>query len=702
MGPPPPQILGVERQNCLIIEQALEANARQAPKTPFLGPRAKIQVWEEIGADQVLLTGIRLGVGSPLHQIPQKLCHRSGPVSEAVARTIQEYSESGVICPLPKEVEMRTKTWTPVFPRTKRGSNKVRIITDLRALNATHKVPRFKTDNWATVLEVLKQQDLAWGLTLDLKSFFHHLEVSPKIRRWMRFKIGPQAWEIRGMPFGWACSPWWAHKLARPIQAKLNQMGIVHVWYVDDVLIVGRTPQEVEHQAAAAIRLLTNLGIQVNQEKSMKFPAQKFPYLGQILDLETNKVHSQPEKISQATKMVRDVQSAKKVLPRTLAQVAGTLLDIGKRNARLHGLPRQLMKAAGLATHCNKTKDPGASTHQLWNRRVKITCNCRQTLRDIEFALRQPVPKVLRPPCPDKKFVIHSDASDVGWGGHLVDAEGREISAIARTWTPAERTLHITAREAMASAFTVMEFIPLIPRGAVLTVRSDSTPTVWAWRKGSRLRGMNSHIAKAFIECQVAQIFLESCHIPGTKNTRADWLSRNPDHHHYKLDPRVFHRACRRFGVEPTVDLFASRDNRQVTRFCSWRQDKMSLGDAFQLNWSQEVAWLNPPWVLYHRALNKLDREGGLALACVPVWRSAPWWTLVQKMAVAQPWIWRNTPLFQGPQREWLPPPKWATAFILLHGSGKGCARSRRGTTFDQMAVSGPSRPCGKKPNPHK
>ena len=86
------------------------------------------------------------------------------------------------------------------------------------------------------------------------------------------------------MPFGWACSPRWAHKLARLIQAKLNQMGIVHVWYVDDVLIVGRTPQEVEHQAAAAIRLLTHLGIQVNQEKSMKSPAQKFPYLWQVLD----------------------------------------------------------------------------------------------------------------------------------------------------------------------------------------------------------------------------------------------------------------------------------------------------------------------------------------------------------------------------------------------------------------------------------
>lgn len=684
---PPPQESGVERKNCLLIMQALEANARQAPKTPFLGPRANFQAWKEIGADKVLLTGIQHGVASPLHRIPQKLPPRKAPVSEAVAQTIREYSDTGVICKISKEIEARTHTWTPVFPREKRGSNKVRIITDLRALNAAHKVPRFKTDNWSTVVEVLKQHDLAWGVTLDLKSFFHHLEVSPKIRRWMRFKIGEQAWEIRGMPFGWACSPWWAHKLARPIQAKLNEMGIIHVWYVDDVLIVGRTPQEVEHQTAAAIQLMTRLGIQVNQDKSMKVPAQKIKYLGQVLDLEAHKIFPQPEKIVQGLKMVRDIQTATKVLPRTLAQMAGVLLDIEKGNAHLHGLPRQLMKAAGLATHQNKSRDPEASTYQLWNRRVKITHNCRQTLRDIEFALRQPVPKVLRPPIPDKKFVIRSDASDVGWGGHLVNAEGREIGAIARTWTPAERMLHITAREAMASAFTVVEFIPMVPRGATITVQSDSTPTVWAWRKGSRLRGMNSNIAKAYIEAQLAELFLDARHIPGTKNSRADWLSRNPDHHHYRLDPRVFLRACRKFRVEPTVDLFASRDNRQVERFCSWRRDKLSLGDAFQLDWSREIAWLNPPWVLYHRALNKLDREGGLALACVPVWRSATWWTLIQKMAVAPPWVWRNTPLFQNPQREWLPPPRWATAFILLRGSGKGCATSRQGTTFGQMCA---------------
>ena len=135
----------------------------------------------------------------------------------------------------------------------------------------------------------------------------------------------------------------------------------------------------------------------------MKSPAQKFPYLGQVLDLEMNKVHSQPEKIFQATKMVRDVQSAKKVLPRTFAKVAGILLEIEKGNARLHGLPRQLMKAARLATHCNRTKDPGASTHQLWNRRVKIT-TVDERFETPSPLCASPCPKFLASPVPTKSL----------------------------------------------------------------------------------------------------------------------------------------------------------------------------------------------------------------------------------------------------------------------------------------------------------
>ena len=126
--------------------------------------------------------------------------------------------------------------------------------------------------------------------------------------------------------------------------------------------------------------------------------------------------------------------------------------------------------------------------------------------------------------------MIQTDASDNGWGGRLLKA-GVEVHTVARAWTAQEAQLHITAREAMGSDFSVGEFIEKIPAGCAVEVQSDSTPTVWTWRKGSRLTSMNSHIAKAFVQLQRKGIFLLAQRIPGKKNTRADWLSRNPDNH---------------------------------------------------------------------------------------------------------------------------------------------------------------------------
>jgi hypothetical protein len=298
-----------------------------------------------------------------------------------------------------------------------------------------------------------------------------------------------------------------------------------------------------------------------------------------------------------------------------------------------------------------------------------MTVNCRTTLLDIIKAITQPIPKVLRPKS-EEKWVLQSDASDLGWGGRLLKA-GCEVDTVARAWTPTERMLHITQREALSSAFSVSEFMGQIPPGVILEVHSDSTPTVWTWRKGSRLRWMNSEVSRALIDVHKKGIFLQALHIPGKLNTRADWLSRNPDDHSYRLNPEIFQRVCRRFDVAPTIDLFANRFNKQVPRFCAWRRDTQSQGNAFQISWTKEICWLNPPWALLHQALNKLRQDQATALACVPVWRSAPWWSMVEQMADTPPWICKNTPMFQNPQGVWMPPPRLATAFVLLRGSGK-------------------------------
>ena len=246
---------------------------------------------------------------------------------------------------------------------------------------------------------------------------------------------------------------------------------------------------------------------------------------------------------------------------------------------------------------------------------------------------------------------------------------GREIASCAQHWTRRERRLHITHREAMASALAVRNVLPYIPPRAHLTIQSDATSTVIAWQKGSKVVRMNTHIVPMLATLHRQRTHVTSLHIPGKENTRADYLSRQPDAKDFRLRPDIFRLMCRRHNYRPTIDLFASRRNRQTRRFCSWRVDFRSEGNAFLRDWKPTANWLNPPWDLIPRCLDKLRREGATALCCLPMWRSTCWWHVIRKLAVTTPTIMQGVDLFDNPAGERMPAPHWPTLFCVLDGS---------------------------------
>ena len=63
------------------------------------------------------------------------------------------------------------------------------------------------------------------------------------------------------------------------------------------------------------------------------------------------------------------------------------------------------------------------------------------------------------------------------------------------------------------------------------------------------------------------RVLVKVLHIQGLKNVHADYLSRNPDFHHYQLRPQVFRHLLKLFHFRPTVDLFASGCNHQLPWF---------------------------------------------------------------------------------------------------------------------------------------
>ena len=436
---------------------------------------------------------------------------------------------------------------------------------------------------------------------------------------------------------------------------------------MDDILLLGSNAEEVEARAVSLIDKLTELGLQVNKKKSMTKAAQKVSYLGHQIDFTKNELIPEPAKQTISVQAVRKAIKGNNFVPKHLASLAGNLLDAQRSNAALHGLPQQLMRAAARGVQVNHHSQPKCSTQIAWHRPVPKPHSLKSALALCLQAVRDPVPRPFRPGS-DVKAIIQSDASDEGWGACLL-VNGREIETCAQTWSDKERLLHITHKEALASALAVATMLRQVPHKCHLQLEVDAISTAYCWRKGSKLPGMNQHIAPQVVALCRKGVFIHSRHIPGTTNKRADWLSRNPDPKNYRVHPEIFQAACRHFGFTPDVDLFASRQNRQCQRYASWRADLKSLGNAFALNWGKYQAWLNPPWELIPQVLQKIKEDRARALVCFPVWRAAQWWPQFQQLMTQQPVVLNRVPLYSDPDGKLLPPPRWATLFTTVSGS---------------------------------
>ena len=91
-------------------------------------------------------------------------------------------------------------------------------------------------------------------------------------------------------------------------------------------------------------------------------------------------------------------------------------------------------------------------------------------------------------------------------------------------------------------------------------------------------------------------IQLVAVHRPGKLNEKADRLSHwKRDSSVLKLDPAVFKYTDRRWGPH-TVDLFATRLNRQIHSFVSSKPDpKCTTTDGLRFPLTGENAWCFPP-----------------------------------------------------------------------------------------------------------
>jgi ribonuclease HI len=231
----------------------------------------------------------------------------------------------------------------------------------------------------------------------------------------------------------------------------------------------------------------------------------------------------------------------------------------------------------------------------------------------------------IRPKFSTEPVHVYTDASGVGFGGHL--AAARDIKTQGH-WSPAAQNKSSTYRELLAISLVLGAFSKQLQHKKA-KIFSDSQGACHIVTVGSRIPELQSIALHIFQLCLVNDIEIETQWIPRTDNKIADTLSKTVDLDDWKLHPDVFSMLHKLWGPYD-IDRFASSYNAQLPRFNSrfWCPNAEAV-DAFTQNWASACNWLCPPVALIIPTIRHMSMCAAEGTLIVPKWPSAIFWPII-------------------------------------------------------------------------
>ena len=592
---------------------------------PLAGPghlclMASLPRWEVIGAPSEVLRWIRRGLAWSATDSRSMPWHTT-PSNPEIGAEVSSLLTRGVVELVP-ETRIRAASKLFAIPKTNGGR---RVILDLREVNAAFQTRKIRLPTFAAVAAVATPG--SWAAVIDIAAAFYNVRVSPSLASYFGFIYEGKAYRFLVCPFGFTGSPWAWNRLFRPALRHLRKLlpDLSLVCYVDDILIVGRSQEDVRVGVERASSALSDLGFSLKLDERSK-PAQRIVFLGFELDCRQSTLVARTSKTGPLSAMAARVARAPSSTRRQLARLLGGL------RALRPGMPWILTDTARLSNFLGLLSVSGAR----WETRLSLPRDARLELLRLAPELRRPSPVQLVPPPPD--WSLTTDASGWAWGA--VTSDGDRVS---RLFSPGENSLPASIREALAVLYALQFFRPQWA-GRSVQVRSDATVVVSSIQARRARAPALIPIMTAIRDLSAEMRGLVSAHVPGRSNVEADLLSRQQkfDMAHV-LFREAFRLVTARIGLQRPimVDLFGSASTAQTSVYVSARYDEQAIAcNAFTARWDEWPSmWANPPWTLINRALgytvsaclNAL-RDFELVLV-TPEWAGAPWWSLLERIA---------------------------------------------------------------------
>ena len=584
--------------------------------------------WKRVTQDQWVLQvvehGYRLDFALPPPPTQVRSTRLRGEGRRVLLDEVDELLLKGAVESVPPGQE-KDGFYSTYFTVPKKDGG-IRPILNLRLFNRCLRQETFKMETLQSILPA--SQAGSWLASIDLKDAYFHVPIIKEHWKYLRFCILGQHLQYKVTPFGLSPAPRLFTRVVLALIAWLRLQGVRLHAYLDDILLVGSSPEETLRALRLTIETFVQAGFTINLKKSDLTPSQDLVYIGGRFRTDLGMVFLPQDRAAALQKAILSFSRVGALRPaqlwlQLLGLMAATISVVA--HARLHMRPIQWH----LKHRWTAKEDP-------LTKPVLVTVEVHKALlwwADLAH-LSQGLPFQRLP----HQLVVTTDASCEGWGGHsLIQGQSMLFSGL---WSQTERrTCHINLLELRALKLTLLRLAPHLT-GHTVKLECDNSTAVSYLNKQGGTRSLT--LCQEAVELhhwlisQNIQVF--AVHRPGVNNELADYLSRNrPDPTEWSLNPNAARKLFRRWGT-PQIDLFASHLNHKVPLWFSRQEHQAAAGtDAFAQSWKGWFVYAFPPTNLILRTLIKIWEDQSQAIVLVPHWPRQGWFNLLLQMATETP-----------------------------------------------------------------
>ena len=524
-------------------------------------------------------------------------------VAEAINKLIQQKCA--------KEVDQAPYCCNPLTVAT---GKKLRLVLDLRHVNAYLKKFKFRYENLKTLAKIF-EKDFFFA-TFDLKSGYHHIAIHHNDIGYLGF-----AWEFQGvtkyfvflvMPFGLSTASYVFTKTLRPLIKKWRGQGIRCLIYIDDGINGSPSKRATAYHCLTVRGDLESAGFTLNEEKSCLYPSQLGEWLGFEIDTVAFTFAVPNRKLEKLLQSAERERGRERTTARNIAKVAGQIVSMEPGLGPLSRLfTRKMYKFV--------------DTCPSWDGDVQATDEVRREIAFWSDNLRKNNGYQIKHTHAFTK-IVYSDASDHGYGGYIAEKLG---DVIARgVFTEQEAETSSTFRELLAVKHVLTSLSDQLAHESVLWY-SDN----WNVARILEVGSPKDHIQDLALEIFAFRVTNDTkvipCWLPREENELADAISKFRDTDDWGIDGETFFYIQEKFGCLD-VDRFAHTSNAKLPRFdARFHCPGCETVNTFTASWSHDFNWWCPPISLIADTLKhaKLCRASGVL--CIPEWPSAYFWPLL-------------------------------------------------------------------------